>query len=106
MGNVYSYIELEGAKIGHERDNDNDKNYEPTQVINLRNIQSIGYNHFFAKGKNNVIFGWGRNDKGQLGLNENNTISVLIPKKIVLNNEIDNIFCGKDYTIFHTDKKK
>ena len=108
LGNVYSYIDLEFAKISHEKVNTNNINYEPTKVINIRNIQSIycGYNHCFAIGKNNVIFGWGRNDKGQLGLNDSNTISALIPKKIVLNDEIDNIFCGKDFTIFHTDKKE
>ena len=59
--------------------------------------------------KNNIIFCWGNNNKGQLGLNEN-LDEILIPKKLVLNcdndSDIDNIFCGKDFSIFHNAKKE
>ena len=35
-------------------------------------------------------------------INNNNNV----PKKLVLNNDIDNIYCGKDFTIFHTKEKE
>ena len=79
------------------------------KIPNLNNIQKIfsGYWHSFAIAKNNLIFCWGNNDQGQLGLNENSK-RILIPKKLVLNYEndadIDNIFCGKDFSIFQNMK--
>ena len=79
------------------------------KVTNLNNIHKIfcGYEHCFAIAKNNIIFCWGNNDKGQLGLNTNSN-KILLPTKLVLNNEfdIDNIFCGKDFTIFCNNKKQ
>ena len=108
LGNVYIYNdEGENDQIKKGKKDNNDNNNEPKEVI--RNIQliSCGYNHYFALDKNNVLFGFGENNKGQLGLDDNNVNkSIIIPKRIVLNNEIDNIFCGKDYTIFHTNKKE
>ena len=94
-GNVYSIEENNGIN----------------KIINLNNIQKIfcGYKHSFAIAKKNIIFCWGENTKGQLGLNEFNE-NVLIPKKLVLNYnndvDIDNIFCGKDFTIFQNYKKE
>ena len=108
LGNVYIYNdEGENDQIKKGKKDNNDNNNEPKEVI--RNIQliSCGYNHYFALDKNNVLFGFGENNRGQLGLDDNNVNkSIIIPKRIVLNNEIDNIFCGKDYTIFHTNKKE
>ena len=81
------------------------------KVTNLNNIQKIfcGYKHCFAIAKKNIIFCWGKNTRGQLGINEFSE-NILIPKKLVLNydndSDIDNIFCGKDFTIFHNYKKE
>ena len=104
LGNVYSFGEGEKGQLGQLINKGN--NYEPKQVINIRNIKliSCGYNHCFAIGKNNIIFSWGCNEYGQIGIKEIGNI--FIPKKIILNYEIDNIFCGKNYSIFHTDKKE
>ena len=102
-GNVYS--------IDYKEKNFIQNNNNIIKVQNLNNIQKIfcGYYHSFAIAKNNIIFCWGKNDKGQLGLNENSK-EILIPKKLVLNydndSDIDNIFCGRDFTIFHTTKKE
>ena len=104
-GNVYSLGEGRNGQL--VREHDKDKIYEIKQVENIRNIESIscGNNHCFAIGKNNVVFCWGANNRGQLGLDENNE-SIILPKKLVLNNEIDNIFCGKDFTVFLTGHKE
>ena len=104
LGNVYSFGRGEYGQLGQGRNNVNNNN-EPKQVQNIRNIDfiSCGYNHSFAIGKNNIIFCWGLNQRGQLGLNDN---ILYIPQKMILNHEIDNIFCGKDYTIFHTNKNE
>jgi len=116
MGNVYIIGEGESSKLGFEGKNldTNEEHIEPKQVMNIRNIQSIscGYNHCFAISKNNIIFCWGSNDRGQLGINNLNEIQksqkniIYIPRKVVLSNEIKNIFCGKDFTVFHTEEKE
>ena len=66
-------------------------------------------NIFFAISNNNIIFCWGNNDKSQLGINSINNIS--LPQKLILNQKynsinIDNIFCGNDFTIFLNTKKE
>ena len=116
MGNVYIIGEGESSKLGFENKNSeaNEEHIEPKQVMNIRNIQSIscGYNHCFAVSKNNIVFCWGSNDRGQLGINNINEIQkskkniIYIPRKVVLSNEIKNIFCGKDFTVFHTEEKE
>ena len=101
-GNVYN--------IGYIKDKLILKNIY--KIPNLNNIIKIfcGNKHCFAIAKNNIIFCWGSNSKGQLGLSENLTAEILIPKKLVLNidndSDIDNIFCGKDFTIFQNFKKE
>ena len=116
MGNVYIIGEGESSKLGFENKNldINEEHIEPRQVMNIRNIQSIscGYNHCFAISKNNIVFCWGSNDRGQLGINNINEKQksqkniIYIPRKVVLSNEIKNIFCGKDFTVFHTEEKE
>ena len=102
-GNVYNI----GLGINSEEINENNIN----KVPNLNNIEKIfcGYKHCFAIAKNNIIFCWGKNELGQLGINES-IENILIPRKLILNyeneSEIDNIFCGKDFTIFHNNKKE
>ena len=107
-GNVYSYGEVENGELGHEINYE--KTNDPKLVLNIRNIRliSCGYRHCLAIGKNNIVFCWGSNENGQLGLNINskNKNIINIPNKLNINNEITNIFCGKDFTIFHTDKKE
>ena len=95
-GNVYIIKEGKNEKKGHKK------------VTNITNIKliSCGFEHCFAISKNNDIFCWGKNDKGQLGINQKNEPNVSVPKKLTINSQIDNIFCGKDFTIFHTDKKE
>ena len=123
-GNVYSFGDGEKGQLGNKekiinnseepKDRGKDIKREPKQVMNIRNIQliSCGNRHCFALSKNNIVFCWGANERGQLGLknNENNNSfsenNIYIPRKLVLNNEIDNIFCGKDFTVFLTEKKE
>ena len=104
LGNIYSFGENKNGQLGHEINKINSN--EPKQVMNIRNIKliSCGYNHCFAIGNKNIVFCWGSNEYGQIGIKEIGNI--YIPKKLILNNEINDIFCGKDYSIFHTDKKE
>ena len=125
LGNVYSVGEEESFRLGlGDEDIDNNEEpkdkeeeineIEPKQVLNIMNIQSIscGYNHCFAFAKNNIIFCWGLNNRGQLGLSNIDEIQdskeniIFIPRKLVLNQEINNIYCGKDFTVFHTEKEE
>ena len=123
FGNVYSVGEEESFRLGlgdedfdnneEPKDKEDETNeIEPKQVLNIMNIQliSCGYNHCFAVAKNNIVFCWGLNNVGQLGLNNIDEIQdseediIFIPKKLILNQEINNIICGKDFTVFHTEK--
>ena len=97
-GNIYSI-------------NINSDNLNINKIPNLANITKIfsGNKHFFAISNNNIIFCWGNNDKSQLGINSINNIS--LPQKLILNQKynsinIDNIFCGNDFTIFLNTKKE
>ena len=104
-GNVYSIL------------NDYNANNSNSQikVSNISNIQMIscGYNHCFAITKNNIVFCWGMNDKGQLGLKfckdskfKEKNYQIKLPQKLNIIGNIKNIYCGNDFTIFHNDKNE
>ena len=104
LGNVYSI---------YNEYNSNNFN-DSIKLANIKNIQMIscGYNHCFAIAKNNKIFCWGMNDKGQLGLNfckdikNKENCQIKTPINLNINEQIKNIYCGKNFTIFHTDKNE
>ena len=78
-GNLWSFGYNIAGQLGHgDRINVN------TPKITLNDIQQISYGssgvHFFAKNSQNQIFATGRNDYGQLGTGDTQTISIL--KKI------------------------
>ena len=85
---------------------------KPTKILNSIKIISCRNKHSFAVSYNGDVFGWGNNNKGQLGLNfcedmrggEQNC-HVFVPEKIIdyLDDiEIKNIECGSNYSFFQT----
>ena len=89
---------------------------KPTKILNSIKLISCGYKHSFAISYNGEILGWGKNNKGQLGLNfceetkggEENC-NVLIPEQIEYyfeDIEIKNIICGKNFTFFQTNNNE
>ena len=85
---------------------------KPKKILNSVKIISCRNKHSFAVSYNGDVFGWGKNNKSQLGLNfcedmrggEQNCY-ILVPEKILdyLDDiEIKNIECVSNYTFFQT----
>ena len=80
-GNLWSFGYNDEGQLGH---GDTTHINAPKIVKTLKNIQQIAYSscgfHFFAKNSQNQIFAMGKNNFGQLGTGD--TQSVSIPTKI------------------------
>lgn len=68
-------------------------NLKSDSVISI----SCGEYHTMALMKNRKLYSWGRNDHGQLGLN--NMINYFTPQEIVWKESIKSITCGYDYNV-------
>ena len=80
-GNLWSFGYNDFGQLGH---GDKTNLNSPKIINNLKDIQQISYGsnglHFLAKNSQNQIFVFGRNDYGQLGTGD--TQSVSIPKEM------------------------
>ena len=112
-GNVYSMGYGHEGQLGLKNiyDEFNKKKYcsKPTNILNSIKLISSGYNYNFAISYNRDIYCWGKNNKGQLGLNicedvKGEEICITTPAKLSYldDMEIKNIICGKNYTFFQT----
>ena len=76
-GNLWSFGSNEYGRIGH---GDETNINAPKIVMTLKNIQPISYgtcgNHFLAKNSQNKIFVTGRNDYGQLGTGDTQSLYI------------------------------
>ena len=85
---------------------------KPTKIINSIKYISCGNKHCFAISNKGDIFCWGKNDKGQLGLNfcehmkeRKDSFCILSPLKLqdyLGDIEIKDIICGSNFTFFQT----
>ena len=115
-GDVYSMGNGKEGQLGIRNIiNENPKRkfcQKPTKILSSIKQISCGNKHSFALAYNNTVFCWGKNNKGQLGLNfcedmkggEDNC-NILIPQKLedyFDDIEIKNIICGKNFTFFQT----
>ena len=77
-GNVWSFGYNGFGQLGHF---DYTDQYAPQMINTLKDIQQISYGvgglHFFAKNSQNQIFVTGRNDYGQLGTGDTQSLSTL-----------------------------
>ena len=114
-GNVYSMGFGDQGQLGLRNifDEFNKKKYcsKPTNILNSIKLISSGYNYSFAISYNRDIFCWGKNDKGQLGINvcgdtkDGEMCNIITPEKLrdyLDDIEIKNIICGKNFTFFQT----
>ena len=80
-GNLWTFGRNNYGQLGN---GDQTKKNAPKVISTLKDIQQISYgccgHHFIAKNSQNQIFITGRNDYGQLGTGDNQ--SVLVPKEI------------------------
>ena len=77
-GNLWSFGNNGEGQLGH---GDTTNKNVPKIINTLKDIQQISYgscgNHFFVKNSQNQIFGSGKNDCGQLGTRDNQSLFIL-----------------------------
>ncbi|XP_054285164.1 probable E3 ubiquitin-protein ligase HERC4 isoform X2 [Macrosteles quadrilineatus] len=79
---------------------------QPTLVKSLGGVPlafiSSGGSHSFAVSKSGAVFGWGKNNSGQLGLN--NEVDSFFPAqlKTLRSIRVKYIACGEDFSVFLT----
>ncbi|KAJ8935929.1 hypothetical protein NQ318_008705 [Aromia moschata] len=78
----------------------------PTVIDSLKGIPvafiACGANHTFAISKSGAVYGWGKNTRGQLGLND--TVNKIFPTQLrtLRNIRVRFIACGEEFSMFLT----
>ena len=101
-GEVYSFGNNEQGQLGL---GNNEESYNSPQLISsLKDVEFIecGENHTFCKTLNNEIYCWGKNEYGQLGLENTDNQNTPILCSSLLNEDIVDIKCGDDHTLVLT----
>ena len=113
-GNVYSMGSGSEGQLGIENILNYTEKYcqNPTKILSSIKQISCGNRHSFAISYSGKIFCWGKNNKGQLGLNYcedmkggEKKCNVLTPVQLeeyLDDIEIKEIICGKNFTFFQT----
>ncbi|VVC31316.1 Hypothetical protein CINCED_3A018116 [Cinara cedri] len=103
-GELYTWGSNEFGQLGHG--NKNPIAAKPTLVKSLVGLPisfiACGGYHSFVVSKSGAVFGWGKNDFGQLGLN--NQINILLPTqlKTLRTVKVKYITGGEDFSVFLT----
>ncbi|KAK5650940.1 hypothetical protein RI129_001969 [Pyrocoelia pectoralis] len=63
---------------------------------------ACGSNHTFAVSKSGAVFGWGKNSRGQLGLNDTLSKSFPVQLRTLRNIRVRYIECGDEFSTFLT----
>ena len=101
-GILYSFGYNEEGQLGL---GNNEENYNSPQLISsLKDVEFIecGGNHTFCKTLNNEIYCWGKNESGQLGLENNDNQNTPILCSSLSNEDIIDIKCGANHTLVLT----
>ncbi|XP_060525182.1 probable E3 ubiquitin-protein ligase HERC4 isoform X2 [Cylas formicarius] len=78
----------------------------PSVVTSLKGVPiafiACGANHTFAVSKSGAVYGWGKNTKGQLGLND--ALNKMFPTQLrtLRNLKVKYIACGEEFSAFLT----
>ncbi|GLG99343.1 E3 ubiquitin-protein ligase Smurf1 [Gryllus bimaculatus] len=79
---------------------------KPTLIRSLRGIPiahiACGGSHSLAVSKSGAVFGWGKNEYGQLGLNDNSNRVFPCQLKTLRSIKVKYITCGEDFSVFLT----
>ena len=77
----------------------------------LKNIVSfqadnVNENSYFALSASGVVYAWGENYCGKLGIGDSESDSCSIPSIVSLNEQVKKVVTGNCYTLFLTDKNE
>ncbi|CAG9857321.1 unnamed protein product [Phyllotreta striolata] len=78
----------------------------PKVLTSLKGIPfsfiACGANHTFAISKSGAVYGWGKNTRGQLGLNDNENKIFPTQLRTLRNIKVRYIACGEEFSMFLT----
>ncbi|XP_030753015.1 probable E3 ubiquitin-protein ligase HERC4 isoform X2 [Sitophilus oryzae] len=78
----------------------------PKAIESLKGIPfafiACGANHTFAVSKSGAVFGWGKNTRGQLGLNDTTNKAFPTQLRTLRNLKVRYISCGEEFSAFLT----
>ncbi|KAI5702500.1 hypothetical protein M8J75_000776 [Diaphorina citri] len=105
-GELYTWGNNEYGQMGIN--NSNTTVTKPQRVESLVNLPialiACGANHSFVLSKSGAVYGWGKNDCGQLGLNDEQNRFVPHHLKSLRSVKVKYISCGEDYSVFLTQE--
>ncbi|KAK7873892.1 hypothetical protein R5R35_005749 [Gryllus longicercus] len=103
-GDIYSWGSNEYGQLGIGRYSSVER--KPTLIRSLRGIPiahiACGGSHSLAVSKSGAVFGWGKNEYGQLGLNDNSNRVFPCQLKTLRSIKVKYITCGEDFSVFLT----
>ncbi|WP_025025499.1 RCC1 domain-containing protein [Caldalkalibacillus mannanilyticus] len=99
-GQVWVWGENNFGKLGIGND---DLSLEQTTAVSIPNFDNVkalatGSDHVLAFKNDGTVWGWGRNDKGQLGLDHTQS-PILSPVHIKSLDQVKGIFAGNNYSV-------
>lgn len=106
MGELYTWGNNEYGQIGINSSNATVNKPQRIESLVSLPIASIacGANHSFVLSKSGAVYGWGKNDCGQLGLNDELNRHVPHHLKSLRSIKVKYISCGEDYSVFLTQE--
>ncbi|MED6263774.1 hypothetical protein CHARACLAT_008019 [Characodon lateralis] len=103
-GQVYTWGQDSRGQLGLGRSNSGGES--PRHIRTLSAIPvvqiSVGGEHSFALSASGCVFGWGRNDCGQLGLGDTEDRKTPMPVSCLNMKKVVHISCGKEHTVVLT----
>ncbi|CAH2071120.1 unnamed protein product, partial [Iphiclides podalirius] len=103
-GDLYSWGANSYGQCG--LGNMTNKETTPQQITSLLGVPITlvvcGSNHTFVLSKSGAVFGWGKNNNGQLGLQDRESRCYPTHLKTLRNVKVCHISCGEDFTAFLT----
>ncbi|KAH8259636.1 hypothetical protein KR026_008191 [Drosophila bipectinata] len=107
-GELYSWGSNIYGQLGVNTPKDMEHCNQPVRLSTLLGIPvaaiACGGNHSFIISKSSAVFGWGRNNCGQLGLNDETSRSYPTQLKTLRTLGVRFVACGDEFSVFLTNE--
>lgn len=107
-GELYSWGSNIYGQLGVKPSSELDQCNYPMRLTTLLGIPvaaiACGGNHSFLISKSSAVFGWGRNNCGQLGLNDETNRAYPTQLKTLRTLGVRFVACGDEYSVFLTNE--